>query len=49
MDREEIIKEIYRDVKQSENWDRDELIDFALNYLRSNVEDVNELFSDEDF
>ena len=46
-DQEQIIKDIYQNVKYAENWDREQLIDFALRYVLSNYEDVNELFSEE--
>ncbi len=43
-----IVKEIRQNIPYAENWDRGQLEDFALRYVLSNYQDVNELFSEEE-
>lgn len=44
---DQIVKEIYQNIPYAKNWDREDLVDFALRYVNSNFQDVNELFDDE--
>lgn len=43
MENEHVIKIIYSNLKCAEDWDREELINYALTYLKDNIDAINYL------
>ena len=43
------IEAIYNNLKRAEDWDRDELISFALTYLKDNIDALNAEDDDDTF
>lgn len=48
MDQDDTVKEIYINIPHVSDMDRDDLIDFALSYVLSNCDEINEAFYDEE-